>query len=368
MAMNDVAAAEQADDLPQPVEGPRIDRTDFASAIRANRRRSLMICAGLTLLGVVLGYLVGFVILPPEDVAAAGGAQVGGPGDYAWLLTGGGAVGAAAMAAAGGLWSVLALTRGDRMALSIAGARDADPVAHRRLHNVVEEMALAAGLPKPRVMVIDTDMPNAFAAGLRPERGTIAVTRGLMERLSRDQLQAVVAHEMGHLANGDSRYMVVVSVVVGLIVIVASIARNMARFGALSGGSRRGRGGDRGGGGGNAALVVIALVLMLVAFLAPLAAQMMKFALSRQREYLADATAVKLTRNPQAMIGALDQLDRAAAETSRAAPVSARALEALWIVNPLDGPGESGRRRRPAGLFSTHPAIEDRIDRIRAMA
>ena len=340
----------EAEDRPEPVEGIRIDRTDFAGAIRANRRKSLAICLGLTLFGVALGYLVGWWVAPPYAPE--------GTATLALLLSGGGAVGAAVMAVAGGLWSTLALTTGDRMALGIAGAREADPIADRRLHNVVEEMAIAAGLPKPRVMVIETDMPNAFAAGLRPEKGTIAVTRGLLNRLSRDELQAVVAHETGHLANGDSRYMVVVSVMVGLIVIVAAMARNMAYFG---GGSRRGS--DRNGGN---ALALVALLLMVVAILAPFAAQAMQFALSRQREYLADATAVKLTRNPKAMIGALMRLDEAAA-TGRDAPTSARALEALWIVNPLDGPGESGRRRRRAGLFSTHPSIDDRIARIRAM-
>jgi heat shock protein HtpX len=341
----------EAEDRPEPVEGIRIDRTDFTGAIRANRRKSLAICLGLTLFGVALGYLVGWWMAPPYVPEGAGLLAV--------LLSGGGAVGAAVMAVAGGLWSTLALTTGDRMALGIAGAREADPIADRRLHNVVEEMAIAAGLPKPRVMVIETDMPNAFAAGLRPEKGTIAVTRGLLNRLSRDELQAVVAHETGHLANGDSRYMVVVSVMVGLIVIVAAMARNMAYFG---GGSRRGS--DRNGGN---ALALVALLLMVVAILAPFAAQAMQFALSRQREYLADATAVKLTRNPKAMIGALMRLDEAAAATGRDAPTSARALEALWIVNPLDGPGESGRRRRRAGLFSTHPSIDDRIARIRAM-
>ncbi|GAB4185708.1 MAG: hypothetical protein OHK0024_25950 [Thalassobaculales bacterium] len=301
----------------------RVDRKDFHAAIAANRRRSFWLLGGLAGIAALLGGLAAEALAPG-----------------AWPL------GAGAMLAASGLASLWALWRGDRMALGAAGARPIDRQEAPVLHNVVEEMAIAAGLPMPAVAVVETAVPNAFAAGLSPERATIAVTRGLLERLSRDELQAVVAHETAHVLNGDMRQATIAAATAGLIALVAEGVLRMMRGASLAGGGRR-------RGGGTAVLMV---VLVVAAILAPLAARLVQMAVSRQREYLADATAVKLTRNPQGLIGALEKLS-AAVETGDPLP-GGSAIKPLWMVAP---PGL-------IGLFATHPPMADRLARLRAMA
>ena len=215
------------------------------------------------------------------------------------------------------------------------------------LHNVVEEMALAAGLPKPRVAIVETDALNAFATGTKPEHAAIAVTRGLMNRLDRDELQGVVAHEMGHVANNDILYMTAVGVLVGLIVVVSDLALRSTRVMGRSSQS------DRKGGGGIAIVAVV--VLVAVGLLSPIAATLVQMAVSRQREYLADATAVKLTRNPAGLIGALRKLDQAPVRWDNAS----KAVQHLFIVNPFKKFGESA-----SALMSTHPSVEQRVARL----
>ncbi|GAB4373753.1 MAG: zinc metalloprotease HtpX [Kiloniellaceae bacterium] len=330
---------------PIPPSGAGLARTDFHAAIRRNAWNTAWLCLALVLVGLALGYALGWALelyfLPPQERAYVDPLAVSGFGLR----------GAAIMLIASGIAVVVALTRGDRIVLGLAGAREVTQEEEPRLHNVVEEMALAAGLPKPRVAVIETPALNAFATGLKPERAAIAVTRGLLDSLTRSELQGVVGHEMSHIGNNDILYATAVGVLVGLIAMVSDAALRSLRFAG-----RAGRGGGRGGGrkGGGAALAVI--VLLVFAILAPLAAKLVQMAISRQREYMADATAVKLTRNPLGLIGALEKIGASAVPYKGANP----AIQHLYISNPVKHIGAGAR-----ALFSTHPAIAERIDRLR---
>jgi heat shock protein HtpX len=216
-----------------------------------------------------------------------------------------------------------------------------------QLYNVVEEISIAAGQPMPKVMVLETDALNAFATGNRVGNGTIAVTRGLLDTLNRDELQGVVAHEMAHLANLDTRYMVVVGVTVGLIALVCDmLLRTMAW-----GGSGRSSSDKKSSGGG-----LLIIVLIVVAIVAPLAAKAVQMAVSRQREYLADATSVQFTRNPNGLISALGKL----ADKAAPFPGVSRATQHLFIVNPL-----RTFTKKSSALLATHPDTADRIARLR---
>lgn len=317
-------------------------RTDFHAAMRRNAWNTLWLCLVLVLVGLLLGYAVGWALevylLPRPD----------GRADAAPLdLSDYGLHGAAIMAAASAVAILVALTRGDRIVLGLAGAREVSVEEEPQLHNVVEEMALAAGLPKPRVAVMEIPALNAFATGLKPEKAAIAVTRGLLDKLTRSELQGVVSHEMSHIGNNDILYATAVGVLVGLIVLVSDAALRSFRFARLGGG-RRGRQGG--------AAVIALVVLLVFSILAPLAARLVQMAISRQREYLADATAVKLTRNPLGLIGALEKIGGSGVRDENAN----RAIQHLYITNPVKHFGPGAR-----ALFSTHPAIEDRIARLR---
>ncbi|MBX6320443.1 MAG: M48 family metallopeptidase [Rhodospirillaceae bacterium] len=326
---------------PRPVPpAPAGLRSDFLAAQRANRRNTLWLVVALLLLGAGLGYVVGLAI----DVAGRS-APLAAPSPLGVVL-------AAALVGIGAVASAVTFLAGDRVILRLANAREVTPDEEPVLHNVVEEMAIAAGLPKPRVAVIETDSPNAFATGMRPEAAAIGVTRGLLKSLNREELQGVIGHEMSHIANWDTRYMTAVGILVGLIALVSdAVLRGGTRMIGFGAAGRRG--GSRKGGGGGAVLIV--LVLVVFAILAPIAAQLVRFAVSRQREYLADASSVQLTRNPVGLIGALRKL-AASAEPFKGAN---RATQHMFIVNPVRSFGE-----RTSALFATHPPIEARIRRL----
>jgi len=311
-----------------------LTRTDFVAAIAANKRNTEILCAVLTLIGVAVGGAAGWAvpILAGFDPAAA-------------TRTGLGA--AAFMLVFSLVWTLIATSYGDRMVLGLTGAREVTRDEAPVLHNVVEEMALAAGLPKPRVAIVETDALNAFATGTKPDHAAIAVTRGLLNQLSRDELQGVVAHEMGHVANNDVLYMTAVGVLVGLIVVVNDLALRSARFMDTRSGSSRNK---------NGGLVVVAIiVLLLIGLLSPLAARAVQMAVSRQREFMADATSVKLTRNPLGLIGALRKLDQADVRWDNAS----KAVQHLFIVNPFKKFGDNA-----SALMATHPSVEQRIERL----
>ncbi|MBM3649314.1 MAG: M48 family metallopeptidase [Alphaproteobacteria bacterium] len=309
--------------------------TDFIGAQQANRRNTLVLLVVLTMVAALVGYLIGWALESQATDAVP-----------AWSRAGLGVAGVMAVASVG--WSLVSLAFGDRMVLAMASARVIDKADAPQLYNVVEEMAIAAGVPMPKVMVLETDALNAFATGTKTGNGTIAVTRGLLNTLDRDELQGVVAHEMAHLANLDTRYMVIVGVTVGLIALVCDvILRNLAW-----GRSNRGSSSDKKGGG--AAILII--VLLVVAILAPIAAKVVQMAVSRQREYLADATSVQFTRNPNGLISALGKL----ADKAAPFPGVSRATQHLFIVNPV----QTFTAKTPA-LLATHPDIADRIARLR---
>ena len=236
----------------------------------------------------------------------------------------------------------------DKIALSMSRAKPADPIRDRELINHVQTMAIAAGLPAPRVFVIDDAAPNAFATGRNPEHAAIAVTRGLMAKMNRDELEGVIAHEMSHVQNRDTLVMTIAVTLVGIIVLLADW---MLRAMWWGGGDR-----DRGNGLG-LPFAIIGLVMLLVA---PLIAQLLQFAISRRREFLADADAVLMTRYPPGLIGALEKLgeDRTVVRTA------SKATAHLWIESPIARAKSEGATKGGAWLnrmFDTHPPLEERI-------
>ena len=309
--------------------------TDFVSAQKANRRNTLVLLAVLTALAALVGYVIGWLF---ESEAS----------DVVPAFSRAGMAAAGLMAAVSVGWSALSLAFGDKMVLAMANAKQIDKTDAPQLYNVVEEMAIAAGVPMPKVMVLETDALNAFATGSKPGKGTIVVTRSLLNTLSRDELQGVVAHEMSHLANLDTRYMVVVGVTVGLIALVCDMLLRSLAWGR---GNRSSSSSDKKG--GNAILIIL---LIVVAILAPIAAKFVQMAVSRQREYLADATSVQFTRDPDGLISALRKL--AAKVTSF--PGVSRATQHLFIVNPVQT-----FTAKSSALLATHPDIADRIARLR---
>ena len=306
--------------------------TDFFAAQRTNRRNTWFLIFVLLCLGGAFGYLLGLVV----DAANSDPATFD-----VFTLRPMGVAGAAVLVGIGVVASLVAIVAGERVMIGLTGAHEVSREDEPLLHNVVEEMAIASGLPKPRVVLIETDAVNAFATGMKPERAALGVTRGLLGALTRDELQGVVGHEMTHIANFDTRYMTAVGILVGLIALVADGVRRSIYYG---GGRRRGKG---------AGLLIV--VLFLVSILAPIAAKFVQYAVSRQREYLADATAVRLTRNPRGLIMALRKLASAAQPFEGAN----RATQHMFIVNPFRNFDETA-----SALVATHPPIRQRIERL----
>ena len=254
-------------------------------------------------------------------------------------------------------WS---LQGGDRAVLESAHAApiDLSDPKQKTLENVVEEMAIAAGLPKPAVYLIPDPDPNAFATGVGPERSSIAVTRGLLDVLNREELQAVVSHEMSHVKNYDIRVMTVVAALVGSVLLLS----DWGRRGLWWGGGRRRTNDEGRGGSGPLALVFFALWVVSIV-LAPLIAQLVAMAVSREREYLADASGSELTRNPLALASALEKIDAAAAPTESIK----QGVAHLCIEDPR-GRSVNDREGAFANLFATHPPISKRIALLKEMA
>jgi heat shock protein HtpX len=301
-------------------------RKDFAREITDNRVGSLSLLIGFPILIVMLGAAFGLWF---------GSAPVG-------------VVGALFLAV---ILMIVAWYEGDQTILKFSGAVEASPETDAMLINVVDEMRIAAGLPMPRVYIIESETPNAFATGRDPDKASVAVTRGLLDTLTREELQGVIGHEMSHVRNLDIRYMMLVAALVGSVVLLSDGLRRGMWWG---GGRRR----SRGGGGGGAILLLLALLL---AILAPLFAGLLQMAISRKREFLADASSVELTRNPLALASALEKLDTAA--LTHPLPAANRATQHLFIVNPLRAYDMTAK-----ALFSTHPPTEARIRVLRAMA
>jgi heat shock protein HtpX len=246
-----------------------------------------------------------------------------------------------------------------KIALFANGAKKADPVEYKRLHNVVEEMAIASGQPKPEVYVVHDPAPNAFATGRNPRNAAIAVTTGLYEMMDRAELQGVIAHEMSHIKNYDILLMTIIAIMVGLVVLMRDL---FWRWGFFFGGGRRRSSGK---GGGYLALIWLAIGLVL-AILAPLIVVLIRAAVSRQREYLADASGAMMTRNPEGLARALAKIGATYQKIQR----SNNATAHLFISSPACkdrlNPKKPDKRVK-VNLFSSHPPIQLRVERLRSL-
>ena len=267
----------------------------------------------------------------------------------AWGIGESSGLGAAGIVIGGAFGSIGALTAyyaGDRMVLAASGAVETTAGQEPVLHNVVEELCLASGLPKPRLYVIEATAPNAFATGRDPRHASIAVTRGLLLKMDRAELQGVLAHEMSHVRNLDVRFATVVGILVGTVALVSDWGLRSWRL----------RGAGRSSGRGSLLVAIVTLVLMAFA---PLASRLIQMAISRRRELLADASGVELTRNPLGLASALRKI----AADPGGLEISNRATQHLFIVNPVKSFGMDS-----SALFITHPPIEARIRILEGMA
>jgi heat shock protein HtpX len=261
---------------------------------------------------------------------------------------------AIALVVAGGA-TFLSYWKSDAVALAMSHARPADPQQYARLHNLVEGLCIAGGLPKPRLYVIEDPAPNAFATGRDPRHAALAVTTGLLEKMNRIELEGVLAHELSHVKNYDILVSTLAVTMVGLIALLSDFA---LRFMWWGGPRHRD---DRSGGGGPAALVaVLGFVLLLVT---PLVARLMQFAVSRRREALADVSGVAMTRYPPGLISALEKLK----EDTTVVHSSSRATAHLWIEAPLARKPEEGRLAWLNRLFDTHPPLDERIQALKEL-
>lgn len=338
---------------------PPSERLDFMEAMRRNQRNTWLLITMMLGLTALFGYVLGWA----WDVAFGGlmsaGMQYAAQQHIDWMRiimtrSETGVMIGIALLAGMSVWTLITLWRADKMVLRMTDAVDA-PHEMIQLHNIVEEISIAAGVPKPRVVIVPTHVPNAFATGLRQDKAVIGVTQGLLQRLNRRELQAVVAHEMGHIMNGDMRYATILSVMAGVLVFVAELimhSRGLLYFGG-QGGSR-----SRQGGGNPFALIILVVIFIIAAIVVPLLARLIQMAISRQREYLADATAVQLTRDPGGMIAALEKI----ADLQEPAPQMKSALEPLFIMTPVKM-WQNGN----IAWFSTHPPLQKRIERLKAL-
>ena len=329
--------------------------TDFKSAQARNKRNSFILCFIMIFTATFLGYISGWAA---EIFTGTHPALKSSPYDAdVFQLLRRTALSDWGLLAATGMivFSILALIwtyyAADKTLLHMNGAIEADYNTYEDLHNVVEEMAIASGLPKPAVYIIQDAGINAFATGLRPDKASVTVTTGLYDVMSRDELQGVIAHEMAHILNRDVQYAVLVAVGAGLIAVFAEIMTRISRLFFYSGSSKSKK--DSKGGHG-ALLIIVGVVWLLAAILAPLVAYLVRMAISREREYLADATAAQLTRNPKGLASALGKIEGHAHLKEKNT-----ATEHLFIINPNRSFSEFA-----SDLTSTHPATSLRIERL----
>lgn len=309
------------------VTGRRIDLLDYR---QANVRTSwaLIVFAFAFVIGI--GYVMALALDP-------GSAAV--------------FVGVAAVVA--GVQGFTAYYYSDRVALAASGAREASVDEHRYLVNVTDAVAIGAGVPSPGIYVIDSPVPNAFATGRNPENAAIAVTTGLLEVLDRQELEGVVAHEMAHIKNFDIRVSSILVVLVGVILVLRHMVLRSMRWGT---GRRSGGGGSSRRGGAAQGIFFVLLVVLLI--LGPILATLLRLAVSRRREYLADATGAYITRNPEGLARALEKI-RDASRADAKLGVS-EGIEHMLFTNPALG-------RNGRSWLATHPPIQERIDRLRRM-
>jgi len=298
-------------------------RTTFFREISANKRGTVVLVLVMMLLLMTIGGGIAYFYEP----------------DFWWI-------GSLSVSAIVAIYALLMKDSGAQWVLRLSGAREATHEEDRMLRNVAEEIAIAAGVPMPKIYVIEDSAPNAFATGWDPKHAVICVTTGLLEKLNRDELQGVVAHEMAHIRNYDIRLMMTLALTVGIVVLLRDA---FFRVGLRP--RRR-----RSDSGGNA---IIMLIIVLLMIFAPLFAVLIKMAVSRSREFLADATAAQFTRYPDALADALEKI----AGDPEPLEAANRATMHMYIVNPFKKMGFLG----DTNLFSTHPPVEERVRRLRAM-
>lgn len=300
--------------------------------IRSNRRKSMWLFVGMAILLVLLGFGIGTV----------------------WFGEQGGIAGIIIALVIWLTMTLISLNSGGDILLRISGAKEVTKDIHPRLHNVVEEMKIAAALPvMPKVYIIDQAAPNAFAIGLRGGQSAVAVTAGLLERLNRDELQGVVAHEVAHILNRDSQLMTVAGIMLGSIVLLSHVFMRSMWF--MPSSSRRYKSDS---GGSPQIQIIILVVTIVLAILAPIFARLLFLAVSRKREYLADATAVRLTRYPEGLASALEKISSVQIPMETANQVTA----SMYIASPLARKGA-----KLSSLDSTHPPMSERIKILRGM-
>jgi heat shock protein HtpX len=296
--------------------------------IKANKRRSALL-------------IFGFVVLVSLVGAAFG------------LVFGAGPTGAIIALVFSGAMAFASYWKADSIALAVSRAKPADPQQYQRLHNLVEGLCIAAGLPKPRVYIVDDPAPNAFATGRNPKHAAIAVTTGLLDKLNRVELEGVIAHELSHVRNYDILVSTLAVTLVGSIALLANFGMRMMWWN----GGRVNRDGDRNGGN---PLALVGLVLLIFA---PIIGKLMQAAVSRRRETLADVSACQMTRYPPGLISALEKLRDDTTVTHSATTATAH----LWIEQPMSGVGDNGKFGRLNRMFDTHPPLEERIALLREL-
>lgn len=300
--------------------------------IAANKRKTILLFAVAILFAGLIGYVIGTI-------------WVSGP------------VGVGFAIVLATVLSIGSYLYGDRAVLASTHAREVTAAEEPRLHNVVEGIAIAAGIPKPRVYVVPEPAPNAYATGRNPEHSSIAVTQGLLDSMNRVELEGVIGHEMSHVQDRDILLGTVIATVVGAAVLMSEFFMRSLWWGGMGGR----RGGNNDSGGNNPVALILFAVGIVLLIIAPLAGQLIKLSVSRNREYLADAQGVMLTRYPPGLISALEKI-RDAPHAMRSAN---NATAHLWLDQPSRVPGPQTSRMEK--LFSTHPPIEERIKRLQEM-
>ena len=299
--------------------------------IQANRRKSFVLFISLGLTLILLGYFFGGAYYPD----------------------GGGYIGIFIALLIWGILSLISYFSGSKILLAVSGAKEITKEVHPQLFNVVEEMKISAGLPTmPKIYIINEIAPNAFATGIKPENSAVAVTAGLLARLNRDELQGVIAHEVSHIVNRDVLFMTFAGIMLGSIVLISEVFLRSLWFG----GGRYSSKSSKSSGQGQMIIMIVAIAF---AILAPILAQLLYFAISRKREYLADASAVRYTRYPEGLASALEKISDNTIELKTANKVTAP----MYIVNPLKPKGQ-----KLSDLTSTHPPISERIRILRGIS
>jgi heat shock protein HtpX len=304
-----------------------VERLSFHDEISRNKWKSFFLIVIIFAFFILLGYIIALVLDP----------------SYFFII-----MIIATIFSLG--YILISYYNSDKIALASVGAKKASHTEHRMFYNAAESMALASGLPMPRLYVMESNQINAFASGRDPKRAVICVTTGCLAKLDKHELEGVIAHEMSHIANYDIRFMTMTAVMVGLISIVAQIYLRSLFWSSMTGGNR-----NRGDGRAGAILMIISIV---VAILAPLFAHLVSLAISRKREFTADATAVKFTRSPTGLKNALSKIKHEHSSSEDRKKYS-QAVAPLFISDPF--------KKKISGMFATHPPVEKRIEKLERM-